>query len=495
MVGKKTRMRQLSASLDRKLQDIPNKPGVYIMRDICGKVIYVGKASSLRSRVRHYFQQGTFKIADAKLRSLINSIYDLDYIILKSEAEAIITEGKLIKDYRPMFNILFKDDKQFPLLRINLKDKWPYFTLCRIKKNDSALYFGPYASSTAARAALDFVCRYFKLRQCHVLELSERDHKHCHNDIIRNCSAPCIGKISEGDYCRHVMEACAFLRGERPRYLNELKAQMAVEAKKLNFEKAAALRDSIRQLLTAIKERNISYKKQYQWRSSAKIQAGLEELKKILDLKFKPLIIEAFDISNISGTFSVGSMVRIKNGVADKRGYRMFKIKTVTGINDPAMIAEIINRRYKRLIAEKSKMPDLILVDGGITQLRAAKGQLIFLGLSNINIIGLAKRFEEVYLENGEIINIPKESEALKILQRLRDEAHRFALTYHRYLRNKKINESILDDIVGVSKNRKEALLKHFGSIKYIKDASVEEIAQISKIGMKIAKIIKDKLS
>lgn len=506
----------LSDKVKARLQELPSKPGVYLMRDRQGRIIYVGKAASLRSRVQSYFRKGTLRSAPPKLRGLIHSIDSFDFIVLRTEAEATLTEGRMIKDYRPRYNVDFRDDKRFLLLRVNIHEPFPRFDLCRIQKDDGALYFGPYASSQAARAALEFMDKRFGLRRCKPRDPGPADHKHCLNDIVRFCSAPCIARIAREAYLARVEEACAFLRGERPDVLQEIRAAMEKEAEGRQFEKAAALRDTLLMLQRLIKERTRA-RKSLELRESEALD-GVSELRQVLHLDHRPRVIEAYDISNISGTHAVGSMVCAVDGVPHKNRYRLFRIKTIAGSDDPGMMAEVIRRRYSRNVAEHAPMPDLVLVDGGITQLRAARAELDRLGLAALPAAGLAKQFEEIHTIDlsgvgrdgspsrpssvdpgalGEralpssVIRLPLESNALKVLRQIRDEAHRFALTYHRRLRLRRIRESVLDEVRGLGDRKKAALLQHFGSVTRLRKASPEAIAAVSGIGPAMARAIR----
>ena len=482
----------LPDKVKQKLQTLPDKPGVYFMRDRDGRIIYVGKASSLRDRVRSYFHLATLRSSDPKLRGLVHSINDFDILITRTEAEATLTEGRLIKDYRPHYNVSFKDDKRFLLIRVNLNDPFPRFEACRIQKDDGAVYFGPYASSPSAWAALEFIEKRFGLRQCRPREPGPDDHKHCHNDIVRFCSAPCIAKVSPEQYRERVNLAASFLRGEKPEYLEEIKQAMEKESADRHFEKAAALRDTLFLLRRAVKERIRARKTLAIKAEDAK--AGVEELRQALGLDQPPRVIEAYDISNISGTHAVGSLVCSVDGIPQKNRYRMFRIKTVEGIDDPGMMAEVVRRRFARAVEEKEPLPDLVLVDGGITQLNAARAQLDTLGLQHLPAAGLAKRFEEVVWKQRDPIRLPEDSNALKVLVQIRDEAHRFALTYHRSLRLKRIRESMLDEIEGVGEKRKKLLLKHFGSVARLRKASEEDIAKVRGVGAAVAKVVKEAL-
>ena len=484
-------MPNLSETLRAKIAALPDTPGVYVMRDRSGRVIYVGKAVSLRKRVRSYFRAGTRLRADPKLRGLVNAIADVETIETRSEAEAIILEGQLIKDFRPRFNVEFRDDKRFLLLRVNPADPVPRFDPCRLRREDGAIYFGPYASSAAARAALEFIDRRFGLRRCRPSRPGPDDHRHCHNDILRYCSAPCIGRISEADYRARVEEACAFLRGERMELLKGLRDEMRQAAAALDFERAAALRDTLRRLEAAVRQRVRAVPPEPLRAEEG--QAGIRALQAALQLSAAPRVIEAYDISNISGTLAVGSMVCAVDGLPDRRRYRRFRIRTVSRADDPAMMAEVLKRRCARRDQAGWRPPDLILVDGGLTQLRAARRALREAGLDVLPSVGLAKRLEELYAgpEGAErIVRLERDSPALKVLIRLRDEAHRFALAYHQRLRAHRIRESALDDIEGIGPRRKEALLRHFGSMRRLETASLEDLAKVPGIGPRYAAIL-----
>jgi excinuclease ABC subunit C len=456
--------------LKEKLRDLPDKPGCYLMRDHRGQIIYVGKAASLRKRVQSYFRDASLRSGSPKLRGLVKCIEDIDIMITRNEAEAVLTEGQLIKDYRPRFNVSFRDDKRFLLLRVDLSEPLPMLKLCRIRRDDSARYFGPYASAGAARVAVDFVEKRFGLRKC----------------------APrCMGRISEADYHERVTEACAFLAGERPAILRDLREDMLAESEARNYERASALRDTYLFLHAAVKQRARLAPSRDERRASGR--EGVEALGDVLGLAKPPRLIEGFDVSNTFGTLSVASMVCSVDGVPKPNRYRRFRIKTVEGSDDPRSIAEAVRRRYARLQAERKPMPDLILIDGGPTQLRAAREALRGLGLENVPSAGLAKRFEEIFWESyTKPILLPRNSKGLHVLQRLRDEAHRFALTYHRHLRSKRIRESALDDIAGVGDARKAAILKHFGSIYKLSRATLDEIMSVPGVGPSLARQVFD---
>ncbi len=482
---------QQAEPLKSKLAELPAKPGVYLMRDRNGRVVYVGKAKSLRNRVRNYFQQATKRRADPKIRGLINSIADLDVIVVHNEAEAILTEGRLIKEYKPYYNTLFKDDKRFILLRIHLEDPVPAIKVVRLRKNDGATYLGPYASATSARTAKEFAERHFGLRRCAPAHPGPEQHRHCLADIISFCSAPCIAKISLEDYRERATEAVAFLRGERPNILKDLQREMEAAAEKLDFEKAANLRDTLTQLRRAVRQRASGTRDLDRDREDA--LAGLRELREALRLKVTPRVIETFDISNTMGQQAVASMVCAVDGRPNRTRYKRFKMKFTEGPDDPAMIAEAAHRRYARLLKENKPMPDLVVFDGGITQLRAGRKALDDLGLADLPAVGLAKRHEEIVwdITNQEApVRLPMNSPGLRVLRSIRDEAHRFALTYHRSLRDRRIRESLLDDIPGIGDKRKRILLQHFGSVQRLRKATREEIALAPGIGASFADIV-----
>lgn len=485
----------VTEQVKQKLVQLPDKPGVYLMRDRSGRIIYVGKAASLRNRVRHYFQPATLRGAEPKLRGLINSIVDFDFLVVRTEAEAILTEGRMIKEYRPRYNVAFRDDKRFPLLRIDLRDPWPRVETCRLERRDGALYFGPYSNSLAARVAREFLDQHYGLRVCRPQRPDAEDHRHCHADVVSFCSAPCIGRISPADYRARVEEAAAFLRGERPAVLEQLAAAMDQAAADLNFEKAAALRDTLLHLRWVIKERHKGTRSLELRAEEAK--QGVVELQVALGLAAPPRVIECFDISNISGTHAVASLVVAVDGLPARQRYRRFRIKTVEGSDDPRMMAEVIRRRYARVLAERQERPGLVLVDGGLTQLGAARAELRALGLAGQPSAGLAKKFEEVYVADDPAVaplRLPRDGAALKVLQQIRDEAHRFALDYHRALRNRLMRDSLLDRVEGIGDKRKALLLKTFGSVRRLSRASEEEIAAVPGVGPVMARAIRETL-
>ncbi|NLB68435.1 MAG: excinuclease ABC subunit UvrC, partial [Lentisphaerae bacterium] len=420
-------MSDFKETLREKIRHLPNKPGCYLFRDRNGRIIYVGKAVSLRKRVQSYFRESTLRKASPKLRSLINSVADLDHIAVRNEAEALLTEGRLIKDYKPRFNVVFRDDKRYLAIRAETHHPFPRFVECRIVRNDGNEYFGPFPSSSVVRIVKDFVERRYGIRKCPYANPGEDEHKHCHNDRIAQCSAPCIGTITEEDYRKQFELACEFIRNGNAEEMENLNQEMANAVAELNFERAAQIRDTIHAIREMVRQRAREVSTPSMKREKA--MEGCKELAEILGLPTTPQLIEGFDISHISGTFTVGSMVAAVDGVPMPQRYRRFRIKTVQGIDDTASMAEVVHRRYSRLKKENSRLPDLVVVDGGITQLRSARDELAVMGMEELPVIGLAERLEEIVIDKPDkhSIVLPRESEALKVLMRLRDEAHRFA--------------------------------------------------------------------
>jgi excinuclease ABC subunit C len=500
-----------SEQIRSKVGNLPHKPGVYLMRDRFGTVIYVGKARDLRKRVSQYFQPSRRMGWDLKFRALVDAIHDLDAHVVRSEPEALLLEGKLIKEFRPRYNISFRDDKRFLLLKVNLNDPIPRFTLTRLRTDDGARYFGPFAGSGALRRTLNLVRQQFNLRGCRPLTPTEQDYKHCLYAHLKVCTAPCIANVSRDQYLAQVRAACDFLDGQCAEMKEQLEVEMKNAAAALDFEKAAELRDLIADLGRTTRKTARFERVPYSLPAGLDAERDLEELRDVLGLKALPGRIEGFDISNISGTFAVASMVSFRNGRPDRSGYRRFKIRTVTGQDDFACMAEVVRRRYARLLRESAVpeesasptedpasggtgvgLPDLIVIDGGKGQLNAAWAELDKLGVKGVAVIGLAKEFEEIHRpEFTEPLRLSHDTGALKLLQRVRDESHRFANSYNAQLRLKRISESILDEFPGIGTRRKAALLKRFGSVHRLHGASVEEIAQVQGFGGKAAAELK----
>lgn len=533
-----------------KLRDVPHTPGVYVMRDRLNSVIYVGKARDLRKRLSNYFTPARSKLVDRKTRALIASIWDFDVHQVRNEPESLLLEGRLIKEFRPKYNISFRDDKRFLMVRVHLQDDFPKFTLTRLKKDDGARYFGPFAHSGALRTTLNWLNKRFGLRVCQPLHPDELTYKHCSNDIIKNCSAPCIGRATRDEYHKLMEQACSYLEGKGTRDLvTILEEEMQKAAVKLDFEKAAELRDMVEDL-----KKTLSPTRSFQRGARAKVistldpMADVKELQEALGMDRPPLVMECFDIANIGTAHCVASMVRFKDGVPDNANYRRYRIRAVTGQNDFISMAEVIRRRFSRILLEgreamgeqgdysqenplemmrrlekeppsgeeveellpeetevkKTKkkpafirLPDLVIVDGGKGQLGMAMKELQRLGLSDLPLIGLAKQHEEIYRPHEpDPLLLSHDTGALKLLQRIRDEAHRWANGYHQLLLGKRVEESLLDDCPGVSQNRKANLLKTFGSVARLRKATPEEIAQKTPgISITLAETITDFLT
>jgi len=535
----------------KKLSQLPHKPGVYLHKDRFGTVIYVGKARDLRKRVSQYFHPSRRQGWDLKFQALVEAIHDFDVHIVRNEPEALLLEGKLIKEFQPRYNISFRDDKRFLMVKVNLNDPIPNFAFARFRKDDGARYYGPFTNSVAARNTLALVRKQFNLRGCRVFTPGEADYKHCLYGHLKYCTAPCIGNVTRENYLEQVRAACDFLDGQCREMQDHLEGEMRKAAAAQDYEKAADLRDLLKDIARTTKKEKNFERVPYSLPLAIDPERDLVELGKILGLPAPPYRIEGFDISNISGTFKVASLVSFKNGRPDRANYRRFKIKSVEGQDDFASMAEVIRRRYTRLLREATHpheprsedggqsipqelqklvnetsarvrrgrsirekigsqmeagkpssvlhppssvttLPDLILVDGGKGQLNAACAELKKLGLENQPIIGLAKEFEEIYRPGeSQPLRLGLDHPAVKLVQRIRDECHRVANSYNAQLRVKKISESILDDFPGIGEQRKAALLKKFGSVQRLRAATLEQLAAVPGFGGKAAAELK----
>lgn len=411
---------------DKKL---PDTPGVYLFRGEDGSVLYIGKAGSLRKRVKSYFSRG---ITDPRISLMLSQAVDVDWIELKSEAEALLLEDRLVKEYQPRFNIELKDDKMYPLLKVTVNEPWPRVQLVRRRHEDDSRYFGPYTDVGALRRVLRFLRKTFKLRSCKPKLPGPEDQRHCLYYHLGECLAPCIKEVSPTEYQDAVKQVCLLLDGRADELVKRLRSKMFYMSRHKKYEKAAKIRDLIFDLERVVgskvrKEilKGMIYK-------PLEVDKEVRALGEVLGLPSAPIWIDAFDVSNLCGKEAVGSLIVFRNGLPYKNGYRRFRIKRVTGINDYAMIKEIMERRYKRLLEEGGHLPNLILIDGGKGQYNIARGVLGEFGI-DVKVVGLAKRFEELYTPT--VVRLPKDSPALKLLMRVRDEAHRFAVAYHRKLR------------------------------------------------------------
>ncbi len=614
MTDEESRSTSREAEIREQLKEVPDSPGVYQMKDARGEIIYVGKAKSLRRRIRSYFSSGSHTY---KTRIMIDEIEEFDFIVTDTEVEAYILEASLIKKYSPKYNIRLKDDKSYPYIKITDEDDFPRIFKTRLVKNDGSSYYGPYADVDAVYKTIELAKEIFQLRSCKKeIKAGSPEERPCLNYHIDRCSGPCIGAISKKDYRARVEQISRFLQGQQNSLLQEVEKKMERAARDLNYEKAAFYRDGLKALQELARQQKVisgdstdrdvlavadteegetacaqiliirngnligqdylllegagqagqeeltsSFLQQYYARQQdlpaeilvdflprdkamleetlsssrgsrvriirpargqkrrllemaarnaeqnlkkslikqkyrkKRARQELKELQEYLELENQPCRIEGFDISNIQGRDAVASLVVFSNGQPDKSGYRRFKIRSEGGPDDYAMMQEVIGRRYSRLRAEGRDFPDLILVDGGRGQLNAAVSELDCLGLAQLDIIGLAKKKEEVFLpDRSEPVIIPSNSPALYLLQRVRDEAHRFAVNYHRRLRSRRLTHSMLDQIPGIGPGRRQALLEHFGSLARIRTASRQELQQVSGISTRLSQVIKDYL-
>lgn len=593
-----------------KAKGAPNEPGVYLLKDAQGKVLYIGKARNLKERLRAYTQP---QPPNPRLAALLQRVSDLETIVTRSEVEALLLEESLIKIKKPRYNVRLRDDKKYPYLKITTRERFPRIFITRNIKPDGSVLFGPYTSAKELRRALRGVRRIFKLRTCKrelpwagaQTQLPDNMIKQpCLNFQVKRCLAPCVGRINEHDYRSIVSDVIEFLSGRSEKLTLSLEQRMWQEAEAQHYEQAAILRDQLlalreiirhQQVVTQdrtardivglakggraamavvlrIREGRIVAQEQYplaadQTVPDEEILEGLlrsvythtadlpeeivlpapiatsnlfeelfaqhrnkrvrlvtpergeklqlvqlaqrnaekaliellpqperiphpnRELAELLNLSAPPRLIEGVDISNTQGTNAVGSIVVFKDDKPLKNHYRLFKIKTVSGPNDFAMITEVLARRVRGLLEKNLPLPDLVLVDGGRGQLSAAISAYHQFD-QEIPILGLAKRTDTLYYLDGREITIPATSPALKLLKRIRDESHRFAITFHRKIRAKKSLASALDTIPGIGIARRQALIQHFGSIARLRGAGIKEIAQVKGIGRTLAEKI-----
>lgn len=607
-------MSQFSKELLQKVKNAPVDPGCYLFKDTQDTIIYVGKAKQLRNRVRTYFSTED-RSRDAKARSMLTHIRDVEFIITHSEVEALILENTLIKEHRPRYNIFLKDDKTFPYVRIT-NEPFPRVFLTRKLVDDGSRYFGPYTDARTIRETLRIIKKVFTVRNCHyrldAATVTSKKVKLCLQYHIHNCEGPCQQLISEEEYNRMIAQVSAFLKGNSTEVVEYLNQKMEAAANQLRFEIAARYRDNIKLLkryfyrqaveLRDFKDRDFicfvaeddtaavivlrlrqgkllsrdtfffervsktdpaeivqTFIQRYydrsqlipveininvyphdqnvleQWltgmrgravqisrpvreeklrlmrlaeknaraqlaerllkksKTAEYVPKSLKRLQEDLQMEKLPRRIEAFDISNIQGKYAVASMVTFQNASPLKNEYRRYRIKTVQGIGDVPMLREVVQRRYIRVLKEHKPLPDLVVIDGGRGQLAGAKQELERLGLAWIPVIGLAKRLEEVFRpDRSEPVILARDSVSLILLQRIRDEAHRFAIRYHRSLRQKSEIRSILNEIPGLGPQKQRNLLEYFASVKKIRSASVEQLCQVNGIGPKLAQSVWD---
>lgn len=481
-------------SLKEKVRRLPHTSGVYVMKDALGSVIYIGKAGNLKNRVSQYFLNSSRRRAESPKRAaLCDSIADFDYVNTRSDAEAIILESKLIKQWKPRYNTLEKDNKNFLLLRVETFSSLPRFTFARHRKEDKSLYFGPYLGTTALRKALSEIKKEFGilLSDAHPKKLS--DGKWILYDDARSEISNFENVVTEEEYAVRVKNALDFLRGKNSELAKIAEQKMNDAAANLDYETAAKYRD----LLSAIYE---TQKVNTRANVSADISrtppevaaAAALRLQTVLGLKQPPRSIECFDISHISGSFAVASMVHFDDGEPAKQKYRRFKIKSFVGNDDFRAMKEVVGRRYSALARDGVQFPDIIVIDGGKGQVFSALKAFDDAHIHPPKIIGLAKKEETIVFEDFTEKKLSRRDEGLRLLQRVRDEAHRFANSFSRDLRSRKIRESILDDFPSLGEKRKAAILKHFGSIAKVKNASVQQLRQVDGIGFETALALRD---
>ncbi|MFH1355419.1 MAG: excinuclease ABC subunit UvrC [Candidatus Omnitrophota bacterium] len=404
--------------MKKKITDAPDAPGVYLMKDAEGKVIYIGKAKSLKKRLLTYLGRDL----SSKTVALMSCVRDLEYRACRTESLALLLEADLIHQYKPKYNVSLRDDKSFPLIKIT-REQFPRVYITRKKEPDRAIYLGPYTNPKLLREALKIIRRNFPYRSCKKLP-----RKACIYYRLGLSPAPCINKTSRREYAATIKNITLALKGKTDLLIERLFKQMYLKSKELEFEAAAKIRDQIN-ALSVIGQNKVGFS----------AQDELEDLKNLLRLSSLPERIEAFDISNISGKEATGSMVSFYRGNADKNNYRRFRIKSVETIDDYKMLREVLERRYSRMIREKTSLPDLVLIDGGKSHLSTAAGELKKLGLK-LPLASIAKQQENIYTQNkNKPIRLDSDTPALNLIRRIRDEAHRFAVSYHHVLRRKKI--------------------------------------------------------
>ncbi|MDD5189608.1 MAG: excinuclease ABC subunit UvrC, partial [Dehalococcoidales bacterium] len=597
-----------------QLKNLPSSPGVYLMKDAGGKILYVGKATELRSRVRSYFQSPAG--LTPKTVALVAEIHDLEFYVTTSEQAALILEDNLVKRYRPHYNIRLKDDKTYPYIKIDLKEDWPTVVFTRTLKNDGAHYFGPFASARSVRQTMKVIEAIFGYRTCNK-DITGKDRRACLKFFLKRCSAPCTGNITREDYLDIMRDIILFLEGKQDAVIRGLEQKMKAAAEQMNFEGAARFRDQIAAvkqisegqkiaatvsgeqdaiafvtdrdqafvmvffvrhgkligresfMLTGVnaedpKQIMTSFVKQFygaaayipprlllqypiedknpiqEWlkqkrgrpvniivpekgskkqlidivlenakqgwqqekikqiAGSEVLEQALKQLQETLKLPHPPGRIEGYDISNIQGKEAVGSMVVFVEGKSKPSHYRRFRIKTVEGVNDYAMLQEVLRRRFKRGAAAAdtwAALPDLVLIDGGKGQLNAAREALAESKAESQPVLGLAKENEEIYVPGkSKPIVLPRNAPGLQLLQRVRDEAHRFAITYHGDIHRKKSFVSALDSVRGIGPAKKKALIAKFGTVRGIRAASIEELMQVEGVTRSLAETIKDSL-
>jgi excinuclease ABC subunit C len=486
----------VSEKLKKKLAKLPTTPGVYFHKNAKGEIIYIGKAANLRNRVRQYFQKSRSR--DLKTDTLINEIADLEWRELETEADALFLEAELIKRYLPPYNILLRDDKSQLFVRVDYKSNYPTVSTIRRPLDDGAYYFGPYFNSFAIKKALRYLRRAFPYAVSRPVN-QKRASLHYHIGLDPGLEE---GRTSLEDYRSNLKKLMQYLSGERVALIREIERDMKKAAKIQDFEQATKLRNQLFSLQALSRQSLFGDREAL----DASLDHALVDLGKLLGLKKPPTRIEGFDISHMQGTDTVASMVVFTNGIPDKASYRKFKMR-ILGNDDFAHMNETLTRRLREKNRKKWGLPDLILIDGGKGQLSAAMQARDKCGLNNIPMIGLAKREEEIIIhrslsvldatsdnfileakkhkayvvESKDFISIllPSSSHAVKLLQRIRDESHRFAVSYHSSLKRNRQTTSLLDEVPGIGPSTRRKLIRHFGSAKAVASASVPELTVV----------------
>lgn len=478
-------------SLIKMIRRFPDKPGVYLMHDESGQTIYIGKAKSLKKRVSSYFRHANF--ASPRLAKLVAEIRDISTIRTESDAEAMVLESRLIKLYQPFFNVELKMGERYPFIKLTQED-FPRVVVTRFKQDDGAVYIGPFVRTGDLRSLLRLAERYFPLRTC-TLPLKKNKaarERPCMRHTLGLCLAPCVYPDIEPIYRERVADLALLLQGRGSDLANRLHRRMDTAASRMEFEEAARLRDTIRAIWRVSRQR-LSTPAMYD--ESAEDWTPLKRLQEVLALPLLPWRIDGFDISHTSGEETVGVCVVFEQGIANPSLYRKFNIRTVEDVDDFRSMEETLSRRYKKVIESEEPLPQLIMIDGGPVQLDFARRALEALGLGKIATVALAKREEEIFVPGSdEPIRLDHHDAGLRLLQRVRDEAHRFAITSHRGKRNKKFSKSVLEDIPGLGKNRVSQLLSRFGSVRAIAALNKERLAEVPGVGLVLAERIIDAL-
>jgi excinuclease ABC subunit C len=426
-----------------KVKQFPTAPGVYLMKDAQGRVVYVGKAKNLRNRASHYFTKAAAE--DHRTADLVKVIADIDFLPADTEVDALLLEARLIKDIQPRFNVELKDDKSFPYLQIRIREDFPRVEFTRQPRRRGVKLYGPFTSAKSLRAAMQVLQRIFKFRTC-TLDIDAEDprwrwFRPCLLHSIRQCTAPCNFRVTKEEYRKQIRALRLVLEGKKGRLLREMEHEMQEASAALQFEKAARLRDEIAALKKLSLRGDVDRDVQPEV-FQIEPKKGLAGLRKVLGLPQTPRTIEGVDIAHLGGDETVASLVSFIDGLPFKPGYRRYRIKTVEGVDDFASIREVVTRRFRRLAQEEQVFPDILLIDGGKGQLNAALEAFRVLGIEPPCLISLAKQEEEVYRPGeSEPLRLSRHAAALRLLQYVRDEAHRFAQHYHHILRRKKLEE------------------------------------------------------